>query len=213
VKEVISRDWVSKMLRFLEKYNSVKSWHFCNFDHVKTPSKAWLFHFSDSSFLAWVVFFLALWAKIHLFCFEIQFEDFFFFSRPRMTVFKKYSITTGFSIWPEVEFCIWNQVWIFLLDSTHYKNEIIFEFLMFNSYWRISRAGAGPISGKLIQNRAFSRKMKFNKFRSMAQTDFWKTHPNMDEFSRNRSNSCPDISKKLNRYSQNITGWIFQKSV
>ena len=33
-------------------------------------------------------FFLALWAKIRIFCLEIQFEDFLLLSRPRMTVFK-----------------------------------------------------------------------------------------------------------------------------
>ena len=47
----------------------------------------------------------------------------------------------------------------------------------------------------------------------MTQTNFWINHPNKDEFSRNRSSSCPDILQKLNRYSQNIDGWVIQKSV
>jgi len=63
-----------------------------------------------------------------------------------------------------------------------------------------------PISGKLIQNRASSRKMIFTEFRGVTQADFWKTHPNIDEFSRNLPGSCPDISQKLHRYSQNIDG-------
>ena len=37
--------------------------------------------------------------------------------------------------------------------------------------------------------------------------------PNMDELSRIRSSSCPDIVQKLNKYSQKIDEWIFQKSV
>ena len=43
--------------------------------------------------------------------------------------------------------------------------------------------------------------------------DSWKTHPNIDKFSRNRSSSCPDILQKLNRNPQKIDGWVFQKSV
>ena len=46
--------------------------------------------------------------------------------------------------------------------------------------------------------RAFSRKMTFEEFRGVTQTDFWKSHPNMDEFSGNRSSLCPDISQKKN---------------
>ena len=53
----------------------------------------------------------------------------------------------------------------------------------FNPYWKISGSWARQISGKLIQNRAFSRKMIFKEFPGVTQTDFWKTHPNMDEFS------------------------------
>ena len=48
------------------------------------------------------------------------------------------------------------------------------------THWQISEAWARPISGNLIQNRIFSRKMIF---RGVTQTDFLKTHPNMDEFS------------------------------
>ena len=46
----------------------------------------------------------------------------------------------------------------------------------------------------------------FTEFRGVTQADFWKTHPNIDEFSRNLPGSCPDISQKLHRYSQNIDG-------
>ena len=74
-------------------------------------------------------------------------------------------------------------------------------------------AWVSSISGKLIQNRAYNRKMIFKEFRAVTQTNLLKTHPNMDEFSRNRSSSCPDILQKLNKYSQKIDGWIFQKSV
>ena len=41
-------------------------------------------------------------------------------------------------------------------------------------------------------------------FGGVSQIDFWKTYPNMDEFSKNRSSSCPDILQKLNRYSQKL---------
>ena len=34
-----------------------------------------------------------------------------------------------------------------------------------------------PISGKLIQSRAFSLKMTFKEFRGVTQTDSWKTRP------------------------------------
>ena len=61
-----------------------------------------------------------------------------------------------------------------------------------------------PISGKLIQNRAFSRKMIFKEFRGATKTDFWKTHPIMDEFPRCRSSSSPDILQKLGN-------WNFEK--
>ena len=68
-------------------------------------------------------------------------------------------------------------------------------------------AWARPISGKLIQKGAFSRKMKLNKFRGVTLTDFWKTHPNLDEFSRNRSSSYPGNwnfeKKKLDEFSRN----------
>ena len=42
------------------------------------------------------------------------------------------------------------------------------------------------------------------KEKGMAQADVWKTHPNMDQFSRNRSSSYPDILQKLNWYSQKL---------
>ena len=71
---------------------------------------------------------------------------------------------------------------------------------------------ARTISRKLIQNRTFSQKMNL-EFRGVTQTDFWKFHPNMDEFSKNRSSSCHDILEKLNKYSQKIDGWTIQKSV
>ena len=47
----------------------------------------------------------------------------------------------------------------------------------------------------------------------MTQTDFWKNYPNMDKFSRNRSSLFPDNVQKLNRYSQKIDGWLFQKLI
>ena len=65
------------------------------------------------------------------------------------------------------------------------------------------RAWARTISGKLIQNRVNSRKINCEEFRSVTQTDFWKTNPNMDEFSRNRSSSC------LWNFGK-ISGWVFQ---
>ena len=55
----------------------------------------------------------------------------------------------------------------------------------FNPYWQISGALARPISGKIIQNRGFSRKMIFKEFRGVTQTD---------------------ILQKLNGYSQKIDG-------
>ena len=33
--------------------------------------------------------------------------------------------------------------------------------------------------------------MIFKEFLGVTQTNFWKTHPNMDEFFRNKSSSCP----------------------
>ena len=48
----------------------------------------------------------------------------------------------------------------------------------FHSYWQISEECA--IYGKLIQNRAFSRKIIFSQFRGVTKTDFWNTHPNME---------------------------------
>ena len=62
------------------------------------------------------------------------------------------------------------------------------------------------ITGKIIQS-------PISEFWGTKQADIGKTHPNMDEFSRNRSSSCSDIFQKLNRYSQKIYGLIFQKSV
>ena len=47
------------------------------------------------------------------------------------------------------------------------------------------------IFGKLIQNRANSRKIIFDEFWGMTQTDVWKTYPNMVGFSRSRSSLCP----------------------
>ena len=84
-----------------------------------------------------------------------------------------------------------------------------------SSYSVLFKFGAWhrPISGKLIQNRASCRKIISNEIRAVKETDLWETHPNMDEFSKNRSSSCPDILQKLNRYSQNIAGWVFQKPV
>ena len=48
---------------------------------------------------------------------------------------------------------------------------------LFFSLWKCFR-GARPISGKLIRNRAFGRKIIYNEFRGVTQTDFWITHPN-----------------------------------
>ena len=36
----------------------------------------------------------------------------------------------------------------------------------------------------------------------MTQTNFWKSHPNMDKFSRNGSSSCPDILQKLSTHKK-----------
>ena len=92
----------------------------------------------------------------------------------------------------------------FWANSFHFWPK--FSIFCFDPYWQISGAWATSIYGKLIQSSIL-------EFWGMTQADFWNTHLNMDEFSRNRSSSCPDILQKLNRYSQKIDGWIFQKSV
>ena len=76
--------------------------------------------------------------------------------------------------------------------------------LRFKLYWQTSGAWARPISGKLIQS-------SISEFWGMRQADFGKSHPNMDEFSKNWSSPCPDILQKLN--SENIDAWVFQKSL
>ena len=81
-----------------------------------------------------------------------------------------------------------------------------------NPYWQISGVWAGPIYGKIIQVKFMSTYpvlFKFGawarpisgkliqqsilEFWGMTRADFWETHPNMDEYSKNRSSLCLDI--------------------
>ena len=73
-----------------------------------------------------------------------------------------------------------------------------------NPYWQISGAWARPIFEKLIQSSIL-------EFWGVTQADFWKTHPNMDKFSKNRPSSCLIFFK--NWIGNKNDGWIFQKLV
>ena len=44
----------------------------------------------------------------------------------------------------------------------------------------------------------------YDRGHRMTEAHFWKTHPNINEFSRNRSSSSPDVLQKLNRYLQKM---------
>ena len=55
-----------------------------------------------------------------------------------------------------------------------------------------------------------SLKIIFKDFRGVTQTDVWKTYPNMDQFSRNPTSSCPDILQKLNRFSPKMMDEFFR---
>ena len=61
---------------------------------------------------------------------------------------------------------------------------------------------SGHDTGQFLENSSKTEnlveKIIFSEFRGATQIDFWKTHPNMDQFSKNGSGSCPDIIQKLN---------------
>ena len=88
----------------------------------------------------------------------------------------------------------------------YYNNTII----LIPTYSLLFKIGsrARPIFGKLIQKGDLVD-TNFERILSR-DTDIWKY---LDKFSRNRSGSYPCISSKLNRYSWNLHGWVFQKSV
>jgi len=106
-------------------------------------------------------------------------------------------------------------------------------FWINNPYWQFSGVWAGPIYGKLIQSKFMSTYSVLFKFRAwarsisgkliqqsvlefwgMTRTDFWKTHPTMDKFSKNRSSSCPEFeqnwigthTKLMDEFSRKMSG-------
>ena len=97
---------------------------------------------------------------------------FSFFPLPRQNM----DITHGFVL----RYCLHDQLKLHIERCSEMLVDSI------NPYWQISGVWVGPIPGKLIQQSIL-------EFWGITRANFWKTHPNMDEFSRNRSSSCADI--------------------
>ena len=75
-----------------------------------------------------------------------------------------------------------------ILDKPCHQQSLLQSFFAFKNFW---------IYGKPIQNIAFYRKLIFKEFWGVTQTDFWKTHPNMDEMGLVHATI---LLHKLNRY-------------
>ena len=139
-------------------------------------------------------------------------------------------LSTG-TRYSKTDFCI-----VFSLSSHISENYWLFrKWSMVNSsnsqFYNFG-AWHRSISGKLIQNRAFSQKMIFKEFRGGTKTDFRKTNPNMEKFSKNLAH-VPIFNKNwigahkilMDKFSRNWssscpencnfekTGWVFQKSL